>query len=253
MIDVITSFNQSGYDLYGKRFLESWLKFWPDTHTITVYTEQVNVPAHQRVTQLDLLIACPGVIEFKQHCSQQAAAQSDTKRKNYFLKAAKWSHKVFAMDHALATSTARYLIWLDADTWTRALIPAKWEQRLLQGACFAAHSELIRHGWHIESGLVIFDLAHKDIDIVKQDLAMPYRTPYRIFQLTKPWDSFWLWQLSTRVAFNDLNRGGVFGHPLVKPYLVHEVGKKKYKAAGINPYTLNFEANDRQHTYRKGD
>lgn len=238
MIEVITTFNQQGYDLYGRRFLESWLQYWPDTHRITVYTEKVVVPVQHRVTQIDLLSTCPDLAVFKQYCEQNAIAQANAKRKNYYLKAAKWSHKVFAMEHALCTSQARYLIWLDADTYTRAPMPAQWESRLLQGACFAAHSELIRHGWHIESGLVIFDLEHSDIDVIKQELARPYRPPYSIFQLAKPWDSFWLWQLSARVAFNDLNRGGVFGHPLVKPYLVHEVGKKKYKSAGINPYTL---------------
>lgn len=238
MTEVITTFNAQGHALYGRRFVESWVTYWPENHKLTIYTENVAVTKHPKLCEIDLESVCPDLVVFKKHCRDKADQIEHRKQQNYFLKAAKWSHKVFAMEHAITVSPARYLIWLDADTYTRAPIPAKWAQHLLNSSCFAAHSELIRHGWHIESGLVIFDLEHSDIDVIKQELTRPYRPPYSIFQLAKPWDSFWLWQLSTRVSFNDLNRGGVFGHPLVKPYLVHEVGKKKYKSAGVNPYTL---------------
>lgn len=206
---------------------------------LTVYTENVAVVKHPKLCEIDLESVCPALVVFKAHCRDKVLQAGHRKQQNYFLKAAKWSHKVFAMQHALDNSTNRYVVWLDADTYTTAQIPDAWAEQVLQGACFSAHSERIRHGQHIESGLVIFDRDHPDIPTIQKFLARPYVTPYDIFNLTKPWDSFWLWELSQKVAFHDLNSGRIFGHPMVKPYLTHDVGKRKYKQAGINPYTLN--------------
>jgi hypothetical protein len=39
MTTCITTFSKDGYELYGHRMIETWLKYWPTDFKLHVYTE----------------------------------------------------------------------------------------------------------------------------------------------------------------------------------------------------------------------
>src|SRR5690349_19380393 len=74
-IDFVTSFSQSGYELYAKKFLEDFIRHFPSSYTLHVFhEEQLPKISHPKIRYYELYKE-PG---FKEFLGRHAA--DDTKK-----------------------------------------------------------------------------------------------------------------------------------------------------------------------------
>ncbi len=232
---VITTFSIDGYELYGKRMVNTWLKYWPSDINLTVYTENFNLDEKDnRLKELDINVHCPQLQIFKEK-SLQLIDPSNKKTKSRVSKAIRWSHKIYAMAHALQEKTD-YLIFLDGDTYSKNFVPSNIAEQLVRTHLIAVHFEVLQHMLHFETGLTVFNCNHEQMPLFKNELQKGYDN-FDIHKLPKPWDGFYIAYLSTKYNLDVLNLSknthGVFSNPLVKPILAHNAGKDKFKNSSI--------------------
>lgn len=237
----VTTFSKDGYELYGHRMITSWLKYWPGDFKLQVYTEGYTlIETDPRLTAIDLESACPDIVTFKNNSFKMLEKNPTEKRfKHKIFKTIKWCHKVYAMKHALE-STNDYVIFLDGDTYTTKSISNSISKLLVKDSLFAVHFEHLKDGLHFETGLVVFNMKHPQIQWLANILTSAYDS-LDIYTMKKTWDGYWLAHLyeKYKLPVFDLSegRGGVFSHPLVRHALVHDVGSRKYTQAGYNEFT----------------
>lgn len=125
-IHVVTTFSPRGYEVYGKRFIDSFLLHWPRDIRLFVFTEGAAIPVtDDRVTVLDLA-------DDRQHlgfCSRWAGpAWNHPVDPN--MQSVKFCHKVFAItSDKLPDTGVRF--WIDADVETKAPVTAEWLGRVM--------------------------------------------------------------------------------------------------------------------------
>jgi hypothetical protein len=184
MIEFVSSFSEEGYELYGKRFLESFTKHWD--WPLTIYYEDVQPDfEHDQVTFKNLF-------EVK-GCKQYLAATStfpifkgliDVKR-DYRFDTYRFARKMFAQADA-ADGKDGQLWWIDADTEILSPLPESLLEDALEGVLMAFMG---RPGWHSCASLVGWDLAHP----YSQSFWMAYfnlHTTGQIFVLPEWHDSY---------------------------------------------------------------
>lgn len=159
---VCTSFNDEGYNLYGKPFLESYFKHW--SVPLHVFYEGTK-PVERGPVYHDLL-ADRDLQKFLSEYGKNPRANGVVGKKDgklvvdYRFQAIKFAKKVFAV-----TSPCRpdvdWWIWLDADTITTDTV----DEQFLEEVCpegFAA-SYLGRKEWpHSECGWVAYSKRYED-------------------------------------------------------------------------------------------
>lgn len=239
MTSVITTFSKDGYDLYGSKMIDAWIAHWPSNYTLTVYTEGYDISQqHERLNTIDINLACPDLQIFKD-ASQQLLREKDKKHNNRIKKTVKWCHKVYAMAHAIKNNSG-HLIFLDGDTRTLKPVVSNLAEQLVQNYLFAVHFEKLKDGLHFETGLVVFNLNHDKINWLADTLVAAYDS-LDIYNMNKTWDGFLFAEVYKKynLPVKDLSAGapGVFSHPLIKKYIVHDVGPKKYHGTDYDRYT----------------
>jgi hypothetical protein len=145
-----------------------------------------------------------------------------------------------AILHALQTSTARYLIWLDADVHATTSPNSTWIESCLDNKCLAAQLEFIKAGGHVETGILIFDMHHPDIPKIISWISEGY-VDGKILDEAKAWDGIWMAKLlkTNTVSWNNLNMitsqrvAKAFSNPLLH-WLTHKVGKRKFDNSKVN-------------------
>ena len=232
---VITTFSIDGYELYGQRMVNTWLQYWPSDIQLTVYTEGFNlVEKDPRLKEIDINEACPELKIFKER-SQSFIDPKNKKTKSRVAKAIRWSHKIYAMSHALSQS-CDYLMFFDGDTYSKAPVPSNIAQQLVQDHLFAVHFEVLQGMSHFETGLISFNMRHKQMPLFRSELQKGYDN-LEIHRLPKPWDGFWLAFLTMKYNLDVLdlakNTSGVFSNPLVRSILAHDAGKDKFRNSSI--------------------
>ena len=236
----ITTFSKDGYELYGHKMIQTWLKYWPESYKLVVYTEGYNlVEKDNRLTEYDLELVCPNLLVFKEKSFNLLKDETDNKIKKRIQKTVKWSHKVYAMSHAL-TLENNYLIFLDGDTYTVNSVDANLPQTLVKNHLMAVHFENLKDGLHFETGLIVFNLQHSQMQKLKEQLTLGYDS-LDIYNMHKTWDGYWFAHLYKQYNLDilDLSKegGGVFGNRYIKNILKHDVGGQKYLRAGYNKFT----------------
>ena len=244
MIQVVTTFSKDGYELYGKRMIETWLSYWPTTdYQLIVYVEDFDLNENNyEIIQRDIYECCPELIDFKKASMEMIANHpNDGKYEKRIQKTIKWSHKVFVNYHAITHCDTNYLIFLDGDTYTTNVVPSNFAEELCGEDLLAVHFEMLMQGLHFETGLLIFNTRHERIE----EFAKLYISGYHnleIYERPKTWDSFWLVHLYKTYSLPIKNLGWkyskrAFPNELVRTILEHDVGPEKYKNLGYNRYT----------------
>lgn len=124
---VVSTFNAQGYDSYGRRMIETFLKTWPAEVDLCIYTEQCSVGITAPNLHIRDLAQCsPSLTAFKQRWQNvpyatgnvesipRLAARSDSK-KSFKWDAIRFSHKVYSIGHCADHCNADTLLWMDAD------------------------------------------------------------------------------------------------------------------------------------------
>jgi hypothetical protein len=114
MIDyaVCTSFSPQGYEIYGRRFLETFLNFWPENIPImVVYEHKVPDIKDPRIIYRDLFDDKPWM-DFRAKWRGDPKVDSSS----HIYGAMKFSRKIFALNGEQFDS--KWLLWIDADVET---------------------------------------------------------------------------------------------------------------------------------------
>lgn len=250
-VRVITTLHSDGYKLYGKN-IDSWSVFFPSDWKIDYYAEKHVPDFSNRVQVLDFNNHCFEWNNFYEHVKDlyEADTSTDYKRINWYKKALRWSFKMFVTLRALQTSKERYLIWLDADVLATSSPPEGWIEKCLNEKCVAGQLETIKAGGHIETGILIFDLHHPDIQKVKDWISLGY-IQKQILKEEKAWDGIWMAKLlmAGDVEWNNLqmviqnNTAKAFSDTSLK-WLTHRVGKNKFKHTTISSRSGRSDSNE---------
>lgn len=238
-VTVVTTLHKDGYDLYGQQHLETWVKFFPADWKIVYYAEDHTPILNEKVQVENFKNKCPKWTDFYSYILEQTK-NVDEKKKNWYKKALRWSFKMYTVLDALRNPQTRYVIWLDADVKANYTPDTNWLNSCLKNTCLAAQLEHIKEGNHIETGIMIFDTQHPDIEKIKNWISLGYEDK-NVLKERKAWDGIWMAKLlvSNTVSWNNLdmvikqNTAQAFSNDKLK-WLTHKVGDHKFNATKIS-------------------
>ena len=245
MIDVVTSWGPRGYDLYGRRFLKSFTRFWPADVRLAVYYEGAgNAP--EGVRGVDLLATEPCRSFLARHANDPTIAggkpypgkfwkpKALKARYNFRFDAYKFARKVFAIAHAARHASGR-LFWIDGDVVTHAPVGANLFDTLLPADAAICH--LPRAGYHSECGFVGFNLAIVNARWMIESFERVYAND-EFFDFDEWHDSYIFDRMLERhvpvewqhpIAHRD--RSQPFDHSILGRFMTHNKGARKVVAA----------------------
>jgi hypothetical protein len=280
-ITVVTTFHKQGYDIYGKRMIESFLKNWPSSVKLYVYAEDCTVTeSAPNLIVKDLHQSSAELVSFKNKWQHVPKANGDvsadpirSKRKDsgkgFKWHAIRFAHKVYSIFSCAKECNTEWLMWMDADTICHSPITEKQLSRLLpdkQELCY-----LGRKGKYSECGLYAMRLTSENTINFLKEFQRVYDDAEgtgSIFSMAEWHDSFVFDCVRTRfptlkqhdwaASLNDLRpRPGMStgeGHPLINcewgAYLDHlkggrkQLGKSKrddLKVPRSEPYWQQFK------------
>jgi hypothetical protein len=239
-IVVVTGWSPAGYREYGRRFVETWSRFWPRSVELVVYVEEpCDLPLGAIARDL---AAVPGVQEFLRVHGADAEARGravlptwkESARRmgyNWRFDAVKWFRQAFIMRDAAAglwQGADTLLCWLDGDVVTHRAVPLEFLPSLLpRGRCVAF---LGRGDKHSEIG---FQLYRPAAFPMLECWSSLYESGE--FKRHKEWHSAYLWDVARRATlepadWHDLTPGGhghVWHASVLAQYTDHLKGERK--------------------------
>ncbi len=166
---VLTTFNEEGYQLYGKTMIQTFLQHWPKEVQLYVYAECCWPEERaDNLHYVNLAEACPKLIEFKRRHSRNPKAKgaanlgTNTKGKplgiGFRWDAIRFAHKVYALVHGAQSIPVDVLFWVDGDTRSFADIPMEFLDQLVPSQMYSCY--LGRKGKYTECGFVGYNRNH---------------------------------------------------------------------------------------------
>lgn len=245
-ISVVTTFHASGYNLYGKRMINTFLKNWPASINLYVYAENVAVEeTANNLIVLDLHQASPELVAFKNKWKGIPKANGDvsddpirSKRKDsgkgFKWDAVRFAHKVYSIFHCAKICDSEILFWMDADTVCHSPI----NQIDIENFCpeNADVGYLGREGKYSECGLYFINLiSEKGKAFIKEFQRVYDDAENGIFKMEEWHDSYVFDQVRIPMRLSEINwsRGIIKGegHPLINSawgaWLDHLKGDRK--------------------------
>lgn len=240
---VVTTFHNEGYQTYGKRMIQTFLKNWPSEVTLYVYAENVNV--EERASNLVVLDESADLKRFVDtwkhvpHANgdvsgiPRLAARKDS-HKPFKWQAVRFAHKVYAIFDCAEKCDTDFLLWMDADTVCHSPITMETVSKLVPDNIDLAY--LGRERKFSECGLYAMNLKSPST----QQFLFAFKTMYEdanngIFTLDEWHDSFVFDAVRVKQNLRELNwsKGLIQGegHPLINSawgaYLDHLKGARK--------------------------
>jgi hypothetical protein len=250
-----TTFNQNGYELYGREWVKTFTAVANYYHQFRarIYYEgfepTITHPSIEWIAYEQVLPA---------HAKWKQSYLAQTTHADYVqTMTVRFSHKAFVIQHELDHSTSRYSIWLDGDCVFKPADYTNFPTDLLEGRAMACQVELNPDLNHVESGILIFDSAHPDTQLFNQHLKQNYQIK-NILDMREPYDGFVVFKslLTSGIAHVDLNAGtggGIqsdpdmtFLHPKIHSKFVHNIGW-----TGKTQYTDWQQISQRDDIYKK--
>jgi len=228
--------SQKIHSTFGQTMIQSFLKFWDNEKKLCIYSED------------DLRSTDDRILIKKDFIHQDLVEKIKTFQTNIDKQKAaiKFSFKVFALYHALCNSEDYdYLIFLDADTEYVSGVRKNLAEFLVKNHLLAVHVDKVYTKGvaydHYETGLLLINLKHEQIPILKNNLLKQYEDG-SIFTLPEPYDGFMLKKLCETNFLDVLNlakdnkskSNTPFNNPELKRCMIHHMGKRKYNNAVFN-------------------
>ena len=251
---VVTTFPPNRWTAYAERMLKSHIEFWPDDVILYAYHEgDMPTLVHKKVKFINIEEVNPDLVAFKKKHKDDPVANGETQeipggvRRNpnagkndrgkgsYLWDAVRFAHKTFAVDHAIKTIDADYVLWLDADTYTFRSITKEFVLGLLPEDKLV--NFLGRGEKYPECGWVCYNKRHPQINQFMDTWTDLYKND-TIFKELEWHDSYLFWQILKRVAPDqgvDIGKGAgakghhVFINSVLGGYIDHMKGKRKVK------------------------
>ena len=249
---VVTTFPPNRWTAYAERMLKSHIEFWPDDVILYAYHEgDMPTLVHKKVKFINIEEVNPDLVAFKKKHKDDPVANGETQeipggvRRNpnagkndrgkgsYLWDAVRFAHKTFAVDHAIKTIDADYVLWLDADTYTFRPITKEFVVGLLPEDKLV--NFLGRGEKYPECGWVCYNKRHPQINQFMDTWTDLYKND-TIFKELEWHDSYLFWQILKRVAPDqgvDIGKGAgakghhVFINSVLGGYIDHMKGKRK--------------------------
>ncbi len=247
-ISIVTTFHQAGYEKYGRRMIQTFLKNWPSSITLYVYAEDCEViETAPNLVVRDLHNSSPELVAFKNQWRGVPKANGDvsddpvrSKRKDagkgFKWDAIRFAHKVYAIFHCAKNCEGTdVLFWMDADTVCHSPIRQEDVERFCPSNIDIGY--LGREGKYTECGLYSMNLKSQQTQSFLQEFQRMYdKAEAGIFQLEEWHDSFVFDSVINRMPFlnkNNWSQGIIRGegHPLINSewgaWLDHLKGDRK--------------------------
>lgn len=246
-ISVVTSCSLKGWEQYGRRFVETFDKFWPESVSLLIVSEdKLPVPfpfkhRYQACLSLNqselwsrfniqfggnLWVAGNGAVT---RPPGVAPNWRDTKGYNFRFDAFKFCKKVFAIELAARRVQEGRLLWIDADSLTFADVPEELAEKVLPSAY--ALSCLARPGYHSECGFVGYNLDHSGAIHFLRQFTNLYASG-EVFALAE-WHDSWVFDwlrnklMTATYAIPHRSKGHPFVNSELGKYLDHLKGARK--------------------------
>jgi hypothetical protein len=245
-ISVVTTFHKAGYDTYGKRMIETFLKNWPSEVTLYVYAEDCLVTeSAPNLIVKDLIESSSELKSFKTIWKDVPKANGDVSNdpvrsqrkdsgKGFKWDAVRFAHKVYSIFACAQECDSDMLLWMDADTICHSPITILDLERLCpadRDICF-----LGRRGKYTECGLYALNLQKPAAQLFLSRFQQYYDDAENgIFTLEEWHDSYVFDAVRKTVAMNELDWSSHLisgeGHPLINSdwgaWLDHLKGDRK--------------------------
>jgi len=243
---VVTTFHAKGYEQYAQKFIKTFLKTWPDTVTLYVYTEDCEISeSGVNLIVRDLHSSSQPLVNFKKKWKNVPKANGDVSQdpvrskrrdagKGFKWDAVRFSHKVYSIFHCAGNCDADILIWMDADMICHSPVDESVLSSLIpeeKDLCF-----LGREGKFSECGLYSLNLHKKQTKRFLTRFQEYYdEAETGIFTLDEWHDSFVFDAVRKDILLNSLDWSKNLikgeGHPLINSawgaYLDHLKGARK--------------------------
>ena len=232
----VTTFSAAGWEAYAREGLESMTRFFPGQIVAYFEEDQPERPWEGRVEWRPLL-GCLGLSDVLDWAWANPVLQGIVPNGySYQFDLNKFCRKVFAQADAAARFQG-WLWWLDADVELRKPIPLGLAPSLLKDDATAAMGRI---GFHIESGIVLWNTAHPD----SEGFFKRYQELFLTGEILglPGWHDCWAYQKAlkdTGARNKNLTpqaRGmtPVVGQSPFSDYLIHHKGMRKYGSDAKN-------------------
>lgn len=228
----ITSFANDHLDLYGNRFIESFNKF--SNSPLIIYAEGFT-----NNNTVDFEETIPEHKQFKNYILKTIDNLQEKKQISRLKKALRWSYKSYSIIHALENYDYQYIVWIDGDVETVNNVPVDLPNKLCKDKLLYGFKENLNVNnttqIHIESGFVIFNKNHQNINKVINGYKQGYYNRL-VLNLSKPWDGFWLHKIITD---NNLTKDCEINKSpfsTIHKYFHHHVGKQKFQNKSVDKH-----------------
>lgn len=222
-LTVCTGWSPSGWIEYGRKFAESFAKFWPSSVDLVVYGEE---PVELPRGEFRRLNTIPGAAEFRAKYADDAKANGRVPGGyNFRWDAWKFSPQGFIPQHAAQHCQTEYLCWLDGDVETFTRIRDGFIQELLPDKACVAY---LGRNQHSEIGFQLYRLP--DAMPLLDEFARMYRSG-DLFRL-REWHSAYVWDHARKVSgvrAHSLSsgKGHVWFRTPLGSVMDHKKGKRK--------------------------
>ena len=240
-----TTFNKSGYELYGKTWIKTFIKlsnYYNKFHAKIYYEGFTPVEKHSNIHWIDYDKAIPNHKFWKRKYLDKTTHAEYVKTMTV-----RFSHKGMVIQHMLENNNDDYLIWLDGDCIFKQDIYGDWPKNVLGDKFLACQMEYANDLNHIESGILIFNGKHPDTKKWNEKFKQNYSVE-EVLPMGEPYDGFIIYRtlLMTSLPFVNLNEnlgGGIqsdpnltFLNPEIKDKFKHNIGwtgKHQYESWDI--------------------
>lgn len=250
-VSVVTSCSADGWDKYGRKFVETFIQYWPKSVALYVVSEDplplLELPKcdDREVYGLSLERSLPWQT-FRGNNSERKWVHGDggsprpqgcavrwTATSGYSFRhdAYKFSKKVFAIELAASMVVSGRLLWIDADALTFAPVPEDLPVRVLPPS--SALSCLCRVGYHSECGFVGYNLDHAETVRFIQSFVGLYTTE-EVFNLAE-WHDSWVFDwlrnklMTSTYPIPHKSKGHPFINSELGRYMDHLKGSRKMR------------------------
>lgn len=239
---VVTSFSDKGFEQYGRRFIETFEKYWPEGIELIIYHEGIDNELVNRHTNFNLLkeLSCWAFLsrysENPLYSGKEVNKPVAWKSKcindgyNYRFDAIKFVKKVFAIESAAKLVDTGKLFWVDADIVTFGKITKEFLDETLPD-----HTEmsfLARPDSYSECGFVGYNLDFaRTLDFI--DKFSSVYSCGSVFSMHEWHDSYVFDRIRNGMGIKgyaipaETDRGHVFINSILGQYMDHLKGDRK--------------------------
>jgi hypothetical protein len=229
-----TTFNENGYNLYGKTWIETFIQlanYYPSIKAKIYYEGKQPPIYHSNITYVNFAKEIP------QHKVWKDQLHKKSKHHDYVkTMIERFSYKAFVIQDVLNKHDDDYLIWLDGDCVFKAADYSNFPKNLLEDKFLACQVEENHDLNHVESGILIFNGKHPDTKKFNEKFIKNY-TFEELLPMGEPYDGFVVFKSLAMSKLNYINLnaryglGGIqsdpnctFQHPEIKSKFIHNIG-----------------------------